>query len=83
MTDRSDNPLRPKHTSENLSADPDSIIERYNANLKRKDVIWVRGPTGAPILVDTPEFTARNTRDIAERHEKERQDWKRRNGFVN
>lgn len=83
MTDKSNNPLLRKNSGPRLSADPDSIVARYNADLKRRDVIWARNAAGQLYLTDTPEFTARNTRCIAERHEKEQQDWKRRNGFAN
>ena len=48
-----------------------------NAVMDRREVEWALNESGQPYLRYTDAFTARNSRDMADRAERDRQAWKR------
>lgn len=62
-----------------VAATPQEEADARNANLKRTDIEWFVTHNGDVMLRDKPEFTRWNTEAIDRRHERERQEWMRRN----
>ena len=51
------------------------LAARYNSAMHRTDIEWAVGTSGEVYLRDRESFTAKNTRDITQRNERERHIW--------